>query len=120
MSRQQRSRTRYGLELPIAFTWAVGSERLKGSGCTRDISLAGSYIVSPETPEVGATVKFEVMLPSLLSLDRALKLQGTGRVVRVENSAKEGPQGFALVNSAFSLTEPTEEQNAVGLGAAQS
>lgn len=117
MSRRKRSATRYPLELPIAFTWVVGSKRLKGIGCTRDVSLAGSYVVAAETPEVGATVRFEVMLPSLLSLDRALKVQGTGRVVRVESSAKERRQGFALANSTFSLTEPTEDQNIIGLGA---
>lgn len=110
MSKHRRSAPRYGLELPIAFTWAEGSKRLKANGRTRDVGLAGAYIVATQTPEVGATVRFEVTLPSLLSIDRALKLQGTGRVVRVEtNHAEQRPRGFALANSAFALTEPTED-----------
>lgn len=105
----QRKANRHGLVLPVVFRWGEGRASRKGSGRTRDISIAGAFILSGEGPELGALVQFEFTLPSLLASTAPLKLHGMGRVVRVEPMNTKGtPVGFALANTSFSLSDREE------------
>jgi len=106
MRGKQRKADRYGLELPVVFRWGEGRASRKGSGHTRDISIAGAFILSGEGPGIGTVVQFDFLLPSLLASTTPLKLHGMGRVVRVEPANINGtPVGFALANTSFSLSD---------------
>ena len=109
MRSTQRKTDRHGLALPVVFRWGEGQASRKGSGRTRDISIAGAFILSGEGPELGALVQFEFSLPSLFASATPLKLHGMGRVVRVEPTNTNGtPVGFALANTSFSLSDREE------------
>jgi hypothetical protein len=104
-----RSVTRCRLKFPVYFTWQEGDKLRRGRGFTRDISSAGVFFVAPMHPPVGATLQFEVLLPFFAGTGPKIRMQGQGRVLRVEPAAKTlGVWGFAASNEDFSLCELEE------------
>jgi hypothetical protein len=103
-----RNRVRYRLAGNAVFTWeSAHSSRLLGTGVTRDISLAGAFILTLAAPPVGTAVQLEIYLPLLLGAQVA-RIKTEATVIRVEHSGVA--EGFAVVGQGFSLLlEATQE-----------
>lgn len=87
---EHRSVHRYRISLPISFFWGTGSNPLAGSGISRDLSIHGAFVLSPDTVLFGSDIRLKVLIPAIREGSKGAEMQGTGRVVRVE------PEGFAV------------------------
>jgi hypothetical protein len=102
VSMELRNRVRYRLSADAVFAWDGPSQnRLQGEGVTRDISVAGAFILTRTCPPVGATVELEVFLASTPTKDRRVQIKTVARVIRVEHSPTV--EGFAAVSRDFTL-----------------
>jgi hypothetical protein len=99
VSKELRNRVRYRLSADAVFTWNGPSQRLRGEGTTREISVAGAFIFTRTCPPVGATVELEVFLSSVPT--KAVQIKTIAKVIRVEHSEKV--EGFAAVSQDFQL-----------------
>lgn len=99
---QQRTRTRYDIQLPVVYSWTDerGTSHQAG-GFTRDISTEGVYVVASQRPPNGAVLWLEATLPPLEQAAEPLPLRAKGCVRRVD------ARGFAL-SSDFGLWRETE------------
>ena len=92
--RRQRSR-RFNIGAPARFSWRGADGALHtAKGTTRDISLHGVFIHTDFVPIPGTTIEIHVTIPSLVSNGLAVRLTGTGTVLRVE-PLDSRPTGFA-------------------------
>jgi hypothetical protein len=101
----RRKYNRYGLRIPMAFSWkqARGIRR-EEVGVTRDISVAGAYILSTNPPPVETNVKLRAFLPPVKGASQSLRIHGQGLVVRVEPlHDRETREGFAVAGQHFVL-----------------
>ncbi len=104
-----RNRVRYRLAANAAFSWECAqNSRLLGKGVTRDISLAGAFILTLASPPVGTTVQLEIFHPPLLQGARSVRIKTEATVIRVQHSG--GAEGFAVVGQGFSLLSGAAEE----------
>lgn len=88
----QRQHNRYRVAASVTFSWETEDSRVHhGKGQTRDCSLSGAFVLSPETLAIGSVLQMEFSLPRLLAAGPGARLKTRGRVVRVE------PDGFAVL-----------------------
>ena len=88
----QRQQNRYRLAAAVTFSWETDDHRVHhGNGQTRDCSVSGAFIVSPNKLLIGSILQMEFSFPRLLSAGPGATLKTRGRVVRVE------PNGFAVL-----------------------
>ena len=88
----QRQHNRYRLAASVSFSWEAEDHRVHyGNGQTRDCSISGAFIVSPNKLPIGSKVQMEFSLPRLLAAGAGALLKTRGQVVRVE------PEGFAVL-----------------------
>ena len=88
----QRQHNRYRLAASVTFSWETEDHRVHhGNGQTRDCSISGAFIVSPNRLTIGSILQMEFSLPRLLAAGPGARLKTQGRVVRVE------PEGFAVL-----------------------
>jgi PilZ domain len=99
----RRNRKRFDLEATARFSWTdAGGVRWKGQGRTRDISETGVFVLTPECPPSGASVRLEVRASALTQ--SGLMMQARGQVVRVEPSvAPAAAAGFAAATRSLKL-----------------
>ncbi len=102
-----RVAVRYGLHAPVKFSWeGPRGSRLHGEGMSRDVSVAGAFILTPTCPPVGTTLKLEISLPPLYGPTPTVQLKGKARVLRIERAAESAAQsGFAVVSQGFTMEE---------------
>ena len=73
---------------------------------SRDVSVAGAFILTPTCPPVGTTLKLEISLPPLYGPTPTVQLKGKARVLRIERAAESAAQsGFAVVSQGFTMEE---------------
>jgi len=73
---------------------------------SRDVSVAGAFILTPACPPVGTTLQLEIALPPLYGPTPTVRLKGKARVVRIERAAESAAQsGFAVVSQGFTMEE---------------
>ena len=102
-----RRAVRYGLHAPAKFSWE-GPHRslLHGEGLSRDVSVAGAFILAPTCPPVGTTLQLEISLPPFYGSTPTVRLKGKARVLRIERAAEGKAQsGFAVVSRGFTMEE---------------
>jgi hypothetical protein len=88
----QRQHNRYRLAATVSFSWKAENHRVNhGSGQTRDCSISGAFIFSPDKLPIGSILQMEFSLPRLLAAGPGARLKTRGRVIRVE------PEGFAVL-----------------------
>ncbi|PYX72030.1 MAG: hypothetical protein DMG78_13310 [Acidobacteria bacterium] len=88
----QRQHNRYRLAASVSFSWEAEDHRVHhGSGQTRDCSVSGAFVVSPNKLPIGSVLQMEFSLPRLLAAGPGALLKTRGCVVRVE------PEGFAVL-----------------------
>jgi PilZ domain len=89
----RRSR-RFPLSAPVFFCWVDRDGTLHDhSGTTRDVSMAGAFIVADIAPHLGAPIGVDIYLPVDVS-GRVVGLHGEGTVARVDGPGQTG-SGFA-------------------------
>ena len=105
---QQRTCTRYELQLPVIYSWTdeTGMNHQAG-GFTRNISTQGIYVVAARRPPAGTNLWVEAALPPLKAAAEVLPLRAEGQVRRVERT------GFAL-SSDLGLWQENELENTTG------
>lgn len=92
--RRQRSR-RFNISAAARFSWRGPDGALHtAKGTTRDVSLHGVFIHTDFVPIPGTAIEIHVTIPSLVSNGLAVRLTGTGTVLRVE-PLDSRPTGFA-------------------------
>ena len=94
-----RQHRRYRLSAPVSFSWesregAVGT----GEGHTRDISIAGVFVLTPGLIPEGSLVRMDVNLPPVTAKGQPIHLRSQGRVTRAEDNgfAAIAPIGFRM------------------------
>jgi hypothetical protein len=90
---EKRSTRRFALDLPITIKFPDNA-RQDANGRTRDVSSRGVFMYLDAELGEGATVDFVLTLPTEVTLADPLRVQCSGRVLRVENKAKE--RGIAV------------------------
>lgn len=80
----------------------------QGEGVTRDLSVAGAYVVTATCPPPNAVVQVEVFLPLSEGGMRAM-MKADMVVLRVEHEvAGNNRSGFSVVGKGFSLQTTSE------------
>ena len=101
-----RVAVRYGLHAPVKFSWEGPRGSSFGEGMSRDVSVAGAFILTPTCPPVGTTLELEISLPPLYGPTPTVQLKGKARVLRIERAAESAAQsGFAVVSQGFTMEE---------------
>ena len=104
-----RNRVRYRLAANAEFSWECAqNSRLLGRGVTRDINLAGAFILALAAPPAGTAVQLEIFLPPLLRGAQSVRIRTDATVIRVEHF--EAVEGFAVVGQGFSLLSGATEE----------
>ena len=91
--RRRRAAVRYPLRLPVIFRWNDVADHTEG-GFTRDVALDGVFIISSKWPPVGSEIRIEVLFPWPNEPSGELRIECTGKVMRVETSF--GCTGFGV------------------------
>ena len=88
----------------VLFRWSRPDNRhYQGEGVTRDVSVAGAFILTATCPPPSAVVQVEVFLPLSKGRARAL-MQANMLVLRVEHDVAGAKRsGFSEVSKVFSL-----------------
>ena len=88
----------------VMFRWSgPDSGHYQGEGVTRDMSVAGAFVVTATCPPPNAAVQMEVFLPLSDGGSRAL-MKADMMVLRVEHDiAGNRRSGFSVVGKGFSL-----------------
>jgi len=90
-----RKHQRFGLEVPVVFSWKDGHALQQGAGLTRNLSLGGAFIFAVTLPPSGAILRFKAFLPPG-GANLPVLLRGRGEVVRLEQGHDHVPAGFAV------------------------
>jgi hypothetical protein len=88
----------------VIFRWSgPESGQYQGEGLTRDMSVAGTFVLTATCPPPNAVVHVEVLLPLSDGASRAL-MKADMMVLRVEHdNAGNNRSGFSAVGKGFSL-----------------
>lgn len=90
---EKRSTRRFLLELPITITYA-NNAATELDALTRDVSSRGVFMYLNSDFAEGATIEFTMTLPREITLADPIRVQCTGRVLRLES--KDRRQGIAV------------------------
>ena len=93
----------------VMFRWSGPEDgHYQGEGITRDISVAGAYVLTATCPPPNAVVQIEVFLPLSDGGTRAL-MKADMVVLRVEHEmAGKDRSGFSVAGKGFSLHTSSE------------
>jgi hypothetical protein len=81
-----RTGQRFPLQLPIAIS---NQQSTRAEATTANVSASGVYVRSARPLKVGASITFDIKLPSqALGTKRDVKIRCSGRVVRAESSSQ--------------------------------
>jgi hypothetical protein len=88
----------------VLFHWnGPDQEHFQGEGVTRDMSVAGVFVLTATCPPVNATLHTEVFLSPSDGVPKA-RMKGNMRVLRVEHEiAGDKRSGFSAVGKGFAL-----------------
>ena len=110
---ERRRGTRFALRAPAHFRWE-NPEGLKftGQGFTRDISSHGAYVYAEVPPPAETEVHIEILLPSFMESQGALRMRAKAKVIRVEpNEIDQHTGGFVVQSNSYELRENGTEQS---------
>jgi hypothetical protein len=100
----RRKAIRYQMSVRAIFRWkgSRGRRFQQGEGTTRDISVAGVYVLAPICPPANSFLQMEIILPQLPSV-RKTRMKAKMKVLRVENLGRKARSGFSAGGKSFSL-----------------
>jgi hypothetical protein len=101
---ERRKVIRYRMSTPVIFRWSgPDNERFQGEGVTRDMSVAGVFVLTVTCPPPNAVIQMEVLLPFLDGASNA-RLKYHMTVLRVDHDIAENRRsGFSAHCAGFSL-----------------
>ena len=101
---ERRKGIRYRMNASVMFRWSgPGNGHFQGEGVTRDMSLAGAFVLTATCPPPNAVVQMEVFLPLSDGASKAL-MKADMLVLRVEHDiAGNKRSGFSAVGTGFLL-----------------
>ncbi len=115
-AQERRKARRFTLDIPAIFRWRGedGRARCEGTGFCRDISTSGVFVIALSiAPPVDCKLELMVLLPPLNPRVPAMRLSGTGTVVRVERIEDRVGLGIA---SSFCDIESSERHTSLRPG----
>lgn len=88
----------------VIFHWkGPDNERFQGEGITRDVSVAGVFVLTATCPPADAVVQMEVLLPLPDSTSKP-RMEADMTILRVEHDISGNKRsGFSAVGKGFSL-----------------
>jgi hypothetical protein len=94
----RRRHLRYPLAAQVKYQWSARNLLMgEGEGSSRDISEAGTFVLTNALPPVGASIDVAIQLPAWQMGAAALRMEMTGEVVRVDvPPGQERKWGFAI------------------------
>jgi hypothetical protein len=109
---ERRKQNRYRLGVPAIFAWQDARQaHQQGFGLTRDVSLRSAFVFTTSPPPLEANIKLKAFFPLVVGMAAPVRIQGEGRVVRVEaTNHHEAPGGFAVVGKRFVLHRGEERR----------
>jgi hypothetical protein len=110
-SAERRKGIRYRMNASVMFRWS-GPENghYQGEGFTRDMSVAGAFILTATCPPPNAVVQMEVLLPLSDGGSKAL-MKADMMVLRVEHDISgSNRSGFSVVGKGFSLRTFSDQE----------
>jgi len=115
---ERRRQVRYALGARAVFSWEGPEEkRLEVEGVTRDISLAGAFILTRSCPPAHTVVQVELFLPPFHGTVATVRFRAEARVLRVEHGPPGKQQsGFAVDSTGFSFSSGGETDSESGSG----
>jgi hypothetical protein len=104
----KRKSARYLLSCPALYRWTLadGSSQ-DGLGTTRDVSGDGVFVLANRCPPLGVRIDLKINLPRPSGIGIGVRLNGEGRVLRVEEDGEGEMRGFAasVSFSPYSIEE---------------
>jgi hypothetical protein len=102
--RDPRRAVRYTLETQVVFSWSdINGLPRESSGCTRDISPKGAYIISACCPPLGTSLTMSFCLPTLTGESKGVQVQTQNRVLRIDSGGAGRSAGFSVENVRTTL-----------------
>ena len=107
---ERRTQDRYLLSARAVFSWqGPEQKRFEREGVTRDISVAGAFILTRSCPPAHAAVQVELFLPPIHGTVATAQIRAEARVLRVEHGPPGKQQsGFAVDSAGFRLLSEVE------------
>lgn len=92
------------MRTPVIFRWkGPNNVHLQGEGVTRDMSVAGLFVLTIACPPPNAVVEMEVLLP-LSDGASKMRMKSEMTVMRVEHDIADTKRsGFSVMGKGFSL-----------------
>jgi len=107
---ERRTQDRYLLSARAVFSWeGPEQKRFEGEGVTRDISIAGAFILTRSCPPAHTVVQVELFLPPIHGTEATVRFKAEALVLRVEHGPPGQQQsGFAVDSAGFRLLSEVE------------
>jgi PilZ domain len=93
MESDKRSNRRFSLDLPVSVKF-LDDGAYEVAGRTRDVSSRGVFFYMNSVIREGTVIEFVMTLPSEITLTDPIRVQCSGKVVRVDRMEDE--QGVAV------------------------
>lgn len=116
-SAERRRAIRYRMRTPVIFRWkGPDNVHLQGEGVTRDMSVAGVFVLTAACPPSNAVVQVEVLLPVSDGASK-VRMKSEMTVLRVEHDiADTNRSGFSAIGKGFSLRTFSKKASRVVAG----
>jgi hypothetical protein len=107
----RRRHLRYPLAADVKYQWSARNLMMgEGEGRSRDISEAGTFVLTNALPPVGASIDVAIQLPAWQAGAAALCMEMTGEVIRVDvPPGQERKWGFAISSAKTLLKRKMAE-----------
>lgn len=114
---ERRKAIRYRMSTAVIFRWkGPENERFQGEGVTRDMSVAGVFVLTATCPPANAVIQLEVLLPLSPGVSNA-SMKSEMTILRVEHDGGENMRnGFSAVGLGFSLRTFSKKASRVVAG----
>src|ERR1700689_1831434 len=93
---EKRAARRFALQIPVS-VGRDGNGNFSEAAQIRDVSARGICLYLDSPIERDSPIGFTLTLPPEITLTESIRVQGKGRVVRVEESATDGKLAVAAV-----------------------
>jgi hypothetical protein len=113
---ERRKHDRYLLSARAVFSWqGPEQKRFEREGVTRDISVAGAFILTRSCPPAHAAVQVELFLPPIHGTVATVQIRAEALVLRVEHGPPAKQQsGFAVHSAGFRFSSGVEPDSESG------
>jgi uncharacterized membrane protein YgcG len=113
---ERRIQDRYLLSARAVFSWeGPEQKRYEGEGVSRDISIAGAFILTRSCPPAHTVVQVELFLPPIHGTEATVRLRAQALVLRVEHAPRgKEESGFAVESAGFGFSSGGEPDSESG------